>query len=222
MTDLKKIWDAAFLDEIAAVEEKTGSNPVDWRVGGRATKQYPDKENKLWWDDNGYEMFKNFVTAYDNNKWQIWTTPQGVPAIELGMLCNFGDIPVKAYADLVFQEGDELAVVDLKTGANTPESSMQLGVYASCIEMTFGIRPTKGYYYSARSAMLEPSYGIERWTIPVLTELFTQFDKALDAEIFLPNVGMNCRTCGVKDYCYAVGGELAQIYDPLANIKETK
>lgn len=219
MIDLKKIWDAAFLEEIADVEEKTGSNPVDWRVGGRATKEYPDKENKLWWDAKGYEMFQNFVTSYNNNKWQIWTTPQGLPAIELGMNCNFGDVPVKAFADLVFQEGDELAVVDLKTGASTPESSMQLGVYASCVEMTFGIRPTKGYYYSARSATLEPSYGIERWTIPVLTELFTQFDKGIKAEIFLPNVGMNCRTCGVKDYCYAVGGELAQIYDPLAVIK---
>jgi hypothetical protein len=50
--------------------------------------------------------------------------------------------------------------------------------------------------------------------------MFTQFQRGLDAEIFLPNIGMNCNTCGVKEYCYAVGGQLAKIYDPLANIKK--
>jgi hypothetical protein len=86
--------------------------------------------------------------------------------------------------------------------------------------MTFGIRPQYGAYYSARSATLEPSGGIERWTEPVLTEMFAQFQRGLDAQIFLPNIGMSCGTCGVKDYCYAVGGQLAQIYDPLATTKE--
>jgi len=132
----------------------------------------------------------------------------------------FGDVPIKGFADLVFENVDgSLTVVDLKTGKSTPDSAMQLGVYASCIEMIYGIRPQYGAYYSARSATLEPSEGMERWSIPVLTELFAQFERGLQAEIFLPNIGMSCSTCGVRDYCFAVGGELSYSVDPLAIIK---
>ena len=88
------------------------------------------------------------------------------------------------------------------------------------MEMQFGFRPTKGYYYSARKAQFIETTGLERWTIPVLTELFTKFDLGVRNEIFLPNVGMSCSTCGVKEYCYAVGGQLAPIYDTLANLKK--
>jgi hypothetical protein len=31
----------------------------------------------------------------------------------------------------------------------------------------------------------------------------------------LPNVSGHCRTCGVKDACYANGGVDAYIYDPM-------
>ena len=111
-------------------------------------------------------------------------------------------------------------MIDFKTGSYTPDSAMQLGVYACMMEMTFGIRPTRGYFYSARKAQFEEAYGLHLWTTPVFTELFAQFERGLQAEIFLPNIGMACGTCGVKDYCYAVGGQLAQVYDPLATIKK--
>jgi len=218
--NLKEIWDHAFLSEIGVVEERTGTNPVDWRVGGRESKANPDKENKAWWDENGLKMFENFVTSFKNNKWKIWTTPDGKPGIELGFDLFFGDVRIKAFADLVFiNEDGSLTVVDLKTGAYTPDSAMQLGVYASCIEMQYGIRPQHGAYYKARSAMLEPSPGLELWTIPVLTDLFAQFERGIQAEIFLPNLNMMCKSCGVQDYCYAFGGSLAHTIDPLAKLK---
>jgi len=110
-------------------------------------------------------------------------------------------------------------VVDFKTGKSTPDSAMQLGIYACLMEMQFGIRPTRGYFYSARDAKFEEAEGLSRWTIPVMTELFAQFARGLEAEVYLPNIGMACSSCGVKDYCYAVGGELSSIYDPLSQIK---
>ena len=88
------------------------------------------------------------------------------------------------------------------------------------MEMQFGVRPSKGYYYKARTAEFIESSGLDRWTIPVLTELFTKFNTAVEHEIFLPNIGMSCSTCGVKEYCYSVGGQLALIFDPLANIEK--
>jgi hypothetical protein len=55
--------------------------------------------------------------------------------------------------------------------------------------------------------------------------MFAKFELGVQNEIFIPNIGMSCNGCGVKDYCYAAGGELSEIYDPLALVnkpKETK
>ena len=214
------IWQEAFTNQIAEVEAKSGTNPQDCRRGGRSSKANPDKENGAWWDENGKRMFFDFINVWQESHFEIWQTPQGIPGIEIEFNNMFGEVPIKAFADLIaVTPAGELAVVDFKTGAYTPDSAMQLGVYACCMEMTFGIRPTVGYFYSARKAEFEEATGLDRWTIPVFTEMFSQFERGLQAEIFLPNIGMSCSTCGVKDYCYAVGGQLSQIYDPLAEAK---
>jgi len=215
-----EMWNESFIQQIAEAENKSGTNPTDWRRGGRATKDNPDKENKAWWDENGKRMFFDFINAWQESQFEVWVSPQNVPGVEIEFNNNFGEVPIKAFADaIVVTPAGELAVVDFKTGAYMPDSSLQLGVYASMMEMQFGIRPSKGYYYSARKAQFIEAVGLDRWTIPLLTELFAQFARGLEQEIFLPNIGMSCGTCGVKEYCYAVGGQLAQIYDPLAEIK---
>jgi RecB family exonuclease len=213
------IWDEAFIGQIAEVETKTATNPMDWRTGGRATKANPNKEDKAWWDENGRKMFFDFINVWQESNMEIWQTETGVPGVEIGFMQNFGKVLIKAFADLIaILPTGELAVVDFKTGSYTPDSAMQLGIYACCMEMQFGVRPTRGFYYSARKAEFIEVAGLERWTIPVMTELFEQFARGLEAEIYLPNIGMMCGTCGVKDYCYSVGGQLSQIYDPLATI----
>jgi len=213
------IWRESFDAEIETVQSKSGSNPFDWRRGGRSTKENPNKEDGNWWDENGERMFFDFINAWQASGFEIWVSPEGVPGIEIGFNNSFGDVPIKAFADAVVMSGNELTVIDFKTGSYMPDSSLQLGVYASLMELQFGVRPTKGYYYSARKAQFIESPGIERWTIPVLTEMFRQFNLGIENQIFLPNIGMSCGTCGVKEYCYAVGGQLAEIFDPLSQIK---
>ena len=58
--NLEKLWEESFLESIKEVETKTGTNSSDWRVSGRVSKKYPDKENRVWWEENGQEMFANF------------------------------------------------------------------------------------------------------------------------------------------------------------------
>ena len=217
--NLETIWEESFNEAIADIETRTGTNPTDWRVGGRATVKNPDKENKAWWDENGLKMFQEFVAVWHESHIKIWESPEGLPGIELGFNQYFGNVLIKGFADLVgVLPSGELIVVDFKTGSRTPDSAMQLGLYAGLMELQFGVRPTRGYFDSARSAKFEEVEGLHRWTVPVFTELFAQFARGLEAEIFLPNVGMSCGTCGVKDYCYAVGGELSKLYDPIAQL----
>ena len=219
--NLDTLWQESFTESIADIEKRTGSNPTDWRASGRATKEYPDKENKVWWDNNGPKMLADFVQVWRESHIKIWESPEGLPGIELGFAQYFGDVYIKGFADLIgVLPSGELIVVDFKTGKSTPDSAMQLGLYACLMEMQFGIRPTRAYFYSARDAKFEEAEGLNRWTIPVFTELFAQFQRGLDAKIFLPNIGMSCSSCGVKDYCYAVGGELSTIYDPIAQLNQ--
>lgn len=220
--NLDTIWRESFNEAIADIETRTGTNPMDWRVGGRATKVNPDKENHAWWDVNGREMFANFIELWRNLGWKIWQAPDGNHGVEIGFNVMFGDVLIKGFADLIaVLPTGELAVIDFKTGSSTPDTGMQLGLYACCIESTFGIRPTRGFFYSAREAQFIEEHDIDRWTIPLMTELFRQFDLGIKNRIFLPNVGMSCRTCGVKDYCHVMGGQLAPVYDSLSNLTQT-
>lgn len=223
MTDLQTLWNTAFNEAIGEEQEKSSSNPVDWRTGGRATKAYPDKENGDWWNVKGLEMFETFTQWWGNSGWSVWHTPEGVPGLELEMNVNYGEIPVKAFVDMFAITADgELVVVDFKTGNYMPDSNMQLGLYACSMEKTFGVRPSHGYFYDARKGMLLPTKNLDRWTFELFTDMFKQFATGVENQIFLPNLGMNCRSCSVGDYCYVNGGELAHFADPLYAIANNK
>lgn len=221
MINLKELWAICFNEAIGEEQEKYDINPFDWRAGGRATKQYPNKEDGDWWNENGYKMLEDFVDVWENLGWKVWHTPEGIPGLELGINVYYGDTLVKAFIDMVaITPDDEIVVVDFKTGKNMP-GNMQLGLYASSIEKQFGIRPKHGYYYDARKAMMTVTEDLDRWTPELFAELFRQFEIAVANEIFLPNVGMGCVSCSVADYCYANGGTKANT-DPLFQIAKGK
>ena len=222
MSKATELWAKVFNEAIANQQERTTTNPVDWKAAGRATKANPDKENGDWWAENGPVMLENFFTAWDATGWQVWTTPEGVPGIELEFNLDYGDVRIKSFVDLVAVTGDgELIIVDWKTGSNMPSNAMQLALYATAVEKQFGLKPSAGYYYNARNAVFEPA-DIGRWTIPLFTELFRQFEDSVQRRIFIPNLGMMCKSCFVKDYCYAYGGEYAEMLDPLYAIAQQK
>lgn len=213
-----KYWNAHFQSLIDAKAAETETLPSAWRAGGRATKQYPEKENDVWWQDNGPKMVNDFITWWKNNKWSVWFY-NNVPQIESEYNVMFGDTLVKSFIDLIAVTSDgEVAVIDYKAGAYMPDTNMQLGLYACAVQQITGMRPTKGYFYNARQGIMEDAGDLSRWTVQLFTELFKQFNKAVEQEIFLPNLGMMCKSCSVKDYCHAYGGELAVKYDPLATL----
>jgi putative RecB family exonuclease len=223
MLNIKLLWEQAFNESIGAEQEKHGTNPVDWKAGGRASKAWPSKENGDWWAEKGPEMVANFIEFWKQSGWQVWETPEGIKAIELQLNVDYGDIRIKAFVDLVAVTPDgELVVVDFKTGANIPTSAMQLALYACSIDKQFGIRPTQGYYYDARNVMMLPAQGFNNWTYPLFTELFRQFEFAVQNQIFLPNLDKMCSYCSVKDFCYAYGGDFKDAVDPLALIAHPK
>lgn len=191
-----ELWDKAWAQELG---DKDLTNA---RVGGRATKANPNKEDVNFWQATGPQWVQAYIDwRKANPDWKLWKTPQGAPAIELAMLPDFAGVPVKMILDRVFEVNGELVIVDLKTSQQTPTNTLQLGFYKVGMLKTFGIDVKWGTYWMARQHGVSPLVSLEKYTEDKLEYLVSGFDKARKAGIFLPNTN-NCQyKCGLTDFC---------------------
>jgi hypothetical protein len=191
-----ELWAKAWAQELG---DKDLTNA---RVGGRATKANPQKEDVNFWQATGPQWVQAYIDwRKANPDWKLWKTPQGVPAIELAMLPEFAGVPVKMILDRVFEVNGELVIVDLKTSQQTPTNTLQLGFYKVGILKTFGIDVKWGTYWMARQHGVSPLVSLEQYTEDKLEYLVAGFDKARKAGVFLPNTN-NCQyKCGLTAHC---------------------
>ena len=191
-----ELWDKAW------ALESEGKELTNARVGGRATKANPQKEDVNFWQATGPQWVQAYIDwRKANPDWKLWKTPQGAPAIELAMLPEFAGVPVKMILDRVFEVNGELVIVDLKTSQQTPTNTLQLGFYKVGMLKTFGIDVKWGTYWMARQHGVSPLVSLEQYTEDKLEYLVAGFDKARKAGIFLPNTN-NCQyKCGLTAHC---------------------
>lgn len=178
------------------------------RAGGRATKQYPGKEDDKWWLAEGPTMVHNYYNwRLQNPNLDIWHTPEGIPAIELDINVNLpGGITVKAFIDRVFEDkvtGQKI-IVDLKTGKSA-QSGLQLAVYRTILLEQFGEAPDYGAYWMARQGTLDTVHDLRTFPADMIQRWLRDVKKAIDGHIFVPNMSQGCDWCGVKKFCYAYG-----------------
>jgi len=141
----QSLWDSAWLKEAEGVDLTFA------RVGGRTSKVFPNRENVDFWQQTGPEWVQSYINwRIANTDWKIWYTPEGAPAIELGLTPIFAGVPVKMVLDRVFEVNGELVVVDLKTSQQTPTNTLQLGFYKLGLKQIFGIDIKYGTYWMAR------------------------------------------------------------------------
>lgn len=223
--DLEAAFNASWHKEVEDRKAISGIDPSDWRSAGRKSKEWPDKENDQWWLHNGLTMAQDYAKwrqEGDEAHWKIWEPVQGEAAIELGITAPIGGVTVKGYIDRIFHsppfdsiEPDRLIIVDLKTGARNPDSDLQLGFYASLVEVAFGVRPSFGAYYKARDGKLTtPLVPLGHYSLEFIGGLLRDYVRARNAGIYLPHIGSHCNNCGVARACAAVNGSEAVKYDP--------
>lgn len=200
-------------EEGVAEGKLTEPDTTAWRASGRATKEWPNKQDEAWWRANGPLMVENWIVWRHSPGWKIWTTPDGKPAIELEIKIVMGGRICHLFIDrlMVTPEG-ELGVLDIKSGATMPDSPLQLGLYATAVEETFGQRPSFGTYFDARNGVHLPGKDLSLFSRPYLDFLFGSFVAQRELRMFIPNPGRMCVACGVRDFCPAVGGTQAWIY----------
>lgn len=198
MSDVQQLWETAWK------ESKGDLDLTNARVGGRATKVNPNKEDVNFWQSQGPKWVQGYIAWRDANpNWKIWTAPDGNPGIELALTPVVADVPVKMIIDRVFYDiaTGELIIVDLKTSQQTPTSSLQLGFYKMGLEKTFGIDVTWGTYYMARGNSMSEMVDLSSYTYDKMEYLIQKFDVARKTGVFLPNTN-NCQyMCGLTEYC---------------------
>jgi hypothetical protein len=193
---VQQLWDQAWL------ESKGDTDLTNARVGGRATKANPNKEDQTFWQTAGPKWVEAYVAwRKTNSNWKIWTAPDGNQGIELALTPVVAGVPVKMIIDRVFEVNGELVIVDLKTSQNTPTSSLQLGFYKLGLEQTFGIEVKWGTYYMSRGSNISEMVDLSEYTYDKMEYLITQFDKARKNAIFLPNTNSCQYMCGLTEYC---------------------
>jgi hypothetical protein len=191
----KQLWDEAWNEYTKDVDLST------LRVGGKSTKEYPNKEDASFWQVKGPEWVQSYIDwRKANTNWKIWKTPQGVPAIELGIIPKFADVPVKMIIDRIFEVDGHPVIVDLKTSKLTPTSSLQLGFYRAGIKQVFGVDVNYGNYWMARQSGTGEMIDISKYTEDMISYFIKNFDKARRTGVFLPNTN-NCIRCGLTDHC---------------------
>ena len=172
------------------------------RVGGRATKANPNKEDVNFWQTAGPRWTAEYIEwRKANPNWKIWTTPNGSKAIELGLTPVVADVPIKMFIDRVFEVNGELVIVDLKTSQQTPSSTLQLGFYKLGLEQQFGVEVKWGTYYMSRGGAVSEMVDLSSYTYDKMEYLIKTFDTARKAGVFLPNTN-NCQyLCGLTEFC---------------------
>ena len=190
------LWDKAW------AESKGDIDLTNARVGGRATKANPNKEDEKFWQSTGPMWVDNYINwRKANPNWKIWTTPQGEPAVELGLTPIVAGVPIKMFIDRVFEVNGQLVIVDLKTSQQVPTSTLQLGFYKLGLEQTFGVEVNWGNYYMSRGSNTVEMVDLSQYTYDKMEYLITQFDKARKSAIFLPNTNSCQYMCGLTEYC---------------------
>lgn len=208
----------AFELEIQKRIEQTGIPEEEFKVSGKKSVAWPNKEDKAWWIHHGQSFVENYVNWQHRYPGTIWIAPDGVPAIEIKVEVVLGGATIVGYIDRIFEEvnlrsrGKTLRVVDLKAGRTTPTDPLQLATYAWGLPNLWP-RPVTGSYFMARDGMLVGDYDLTD-SLGMLQYEFGGAWNAINAGYFPAKTGFMCNYCSVKDFCWAKDGDMADQVRP--------
>jgi len=205
--DLTQKWLEVFNDAVKETEDKTGIPSTEWKTAGRKTTLRPDGEDLSFWQSDGLKQVEAYQKWYESSGWKIATMPDGRPGIEWSADVHFGGTPVRFIVDAIYQVGEDLVIVDYKTGSRTPFGMIQAGLYAAGIEKAYGIRPKWGAFFMTRSGSLDDLIDLSHLTIEYFDYVFGAMNHSVLQGWFPPSVGDSCRMCSFQSQCPAMGSK---------------
>ncbi|MGA4942107.1 RecB family exonuclease [Streptomyces cinereoruber] len=208
--ELARIWDVYFEGQLAQAIDKEPNQNL-WRRSGDDTIEA--------WRSMGLEHVQSYIDWRERAKWEIWTTPDGEPAIELDISGRLPGCPVeiKAFLDRVFWDPvfKWFWILDLKTGKRAPATPAQFGVYRALLIQKYGIDVTRGVAFMNRKGSLSKPYDLAEYTPEAVGQVFGETWKQIQSGSFPANgLDRGCYICDVSAACAAKNGPLAAQYDP--------
>jgi putative RecB family exonuclease len=215
--DLPALWRRVFNEELEKQREKD-PDQGGWRRAGIKADNPQGEDIAHWYSVLGPSLVESYIAWRRRSPWEIWTTPDGEPAIELdigGTLPGMDGVQFKGFIDRVFydRQFDRLHLVDLKTGTRKPEKALQLGIYGAAVQHRYGIPVPTGSAFMNRKGSLAEPWDLTKYTPTYVGRHFKQLFDAIQAGYFVPNTGRHCGMCDVSASCYANDGPWAYLYD---------
>jgi putative RecB family exonuclease len=142
-----------------------------------------------------------------------------VAGVELLLDANLDGVRFRGIIDRLDVTGDDLVVVDYKTGrvpAQGHEQSRLTGVnfYALLLEVLLGRAPSKVQLFYLREPVIvesEPSKQSLRAFRQRAAAVWSAIEHACETEDFRPRPSGLCPFCSFREYCPAVGGDLGLV-----------
>lgn len=209
--DIRDRWKSAFG---AQLDKARQAEPNEWNWG-----RAPSEPIEIW-NANGPAFIQAYIAWRERSPYTIWTTPDGLPAIELdvsGYLPGC-EVEIKGFVDRIFVDPvfDKLIDVDLKTGKRPPKNGDQFGTYNALMKVKYGVDTDLGVPFLNRKATLGKPYPLAAYTPEAVGALFGEAWERIQAGDF-PATGIqtnDCFICDVASSCAAKNGPLAARYDP--------
>lgn len=210
--EIADYWDAAFNGQLLEAEERE-EDTSKWRSS--------ETEPIETWRTMGLQFVQAYIDWRERSPWEIWTTPDGQPAIELDVSGRLPgcDMEIKAFLDRVFWDPilKKLVIVDLKTSKKPPKSADQFGTYGALLTAKYGVSVDMGVAFMNRRGTLATPYDLAEYTPEFVGEIFGKAWQ--DIETYMkagnfPADTSDCFLCDVKASCHALNGPLAHLYDP--------
>lgn len=194
----EEAWNAAWAKQLATLEANE-----EVRAGGRASKDWPEKENAAWWSHHGPVFTQAWVDWRDRVIADGWTLLEVEHAFEI----TLGTVPVRGFIDrIMVDDHGQVRVIDLKTGSHAPAGGLQAGIYGLGYEANTGIKPTIGQFFMNRKGQPTEPESLVKYTADQVGRWFDMARRAIEAEVFVPHVTAMCGSCSVQRFCVARGG----------------
>jgi len=208
-------WEESFDSELAKARERE-PNENKWR----SSKTEPVEV----WRRQGLQFVQAYIDWRERSPWEIWTTPDGEPAIELDVSGKLPGCPVeiKAFLDRVFWDPvmKKLVILDLKSGKKPPKNASQFETYKALLEMKYGVAVHLGVPFMNRKGTVGKPYDLSEVEPERVGAAYGEawaWVQQYAAAGEFPAYGFprECYPlCDVQAACAAANGPLAPLHDP--------